>query len=175
MTRKKDFSVDNKDRMIIDLLRTSPQITHEEIGIQVKLSRAAVQKRVKSLEEEGIIKYAVLKNEKKLGNKITAFILVILDRAGHVWNFTYNQLLDLMDSLGILEFHHVTGDDDVILKMKTRDIDSLEINLMKITQLEGVLRTRTMICLSSVEGVYETKITENFDGPPPKDILWNFT
>jgi DNA-binding Lrp family transcriptional regulator len=80
-----------------------------------------------------------------------------------------------MEELEILEFHHVTGDEDVVLKMKTKNIDTLEANLMKITQLEGVLRTRTMICLSSVEGLYETAIIDSTEGPPPKDILWNFT
>ena len=132
------------------MLRSNIRITQEEIGKQIGLSRPSIQKRIKILQEKKVIRYAVLVNEQLLGKKITAFILVILDRAGRVWNFTYNELLNRMEELEILEFHHVTGGEDVVLKMKTTNIDSLEANLMKITQLEGVLRTRTMICLSSV-------------------------
>ena len=168
-------SIDNKDRKIIEKLRSNPRVTQEEIGKAIGLSRPAIQKRIKALQDKGVIRHAVLVNEQLLGKKITAFILVILDRAGRVWNFTYDELLDRMDEFELHEFHHVTGGEDVILKMKTSNIDTLEANLMKITQLEGVLRTRTMICLSSVEGFYETAITDSMEGPPPKDILWNFT
>ena len=97
-------SIDNKDRKIIEKLRSNPRVTQEEIGKAIGLSRPAIQKRIKALQDKGVIRHAVLVNEQLLGKKITAFILVILDRAGRVWNFTYDELLDRMDEFEILDY-----------------------------------------------------------------------
>jgi len=169
--------IDLIDRKIIALLRSNATISQSTIAKTLGLSRPTVQKRLKSLiNKKVILGTRIIINEKKLGKGITAFILVELDRARRTWEFTYDEILSRMQELEILEFHHVTGNEDVILKMRTRNIDSLEYNLIKITQIKGVAHTRTMICLSSVEeGDVRTSIEDSSEMPPPKDILWNFT
>lgn len=51
--------------------------------------------------------------------------------------------------------HHVTGEFDVLLKMKTKNIEFLEDNLTNIFNIKGVIRTQTMICLSSYESGFK--------------------
>ena len=176
MTYSSTTRIDSKDRKIISLLRKDARISQEEIAKEIGLSRPTVQKRIKALEENNIILgYQIIIDEKKLGKQITAFLLVVLDRTRLAWQLTYQEIYDRMEELEILEFHHVTGGEDVVLKMKTRNIDTLEENLIKITHMKGVSRTRTMICLSSVEGHLHSTITNSGNRLPPKDVLWNFT
>lgn len=144
--------IDSKDRKIVEILKNDSRTHQQKIAEEIGLSRPAVQKRLKALEEKKIIlRYTVITDERKLGKEITAYIMVKLDRSRRAWDFTYQELLNRMEELELLEIHHVTGDHDIILKMKTRNIESLEFNLIKITEITGVARTRTFIGLSSVE------------------------
>jgi Lrp/AsnC family leucine-responsive transcriptional regulator len=170
------FKIDYTDQKIIELLKNDAKISQTKIAETLSISRPTVQKRIKDLEDNDVIKFSIIINEKKLGKQITAFILVVLDRARRVWDFTYQEILNRMEELEINEFHHITGSEDVILKMKTRNIDSLEANLIKVTEIKGVSRTRTLICLSSVEKSFITKRTlEMAEEYKPQDMLWVLT
>ncbi|MHA1969379.1 MAG: Lrp/AsnC family transcriptional regulator [Candidatus Hodarchaeales archaeon] len=155
MVLVESIRIDEYDRKIIALLKKNAKISQDEIARQIKLSRPTVQKRIKNLEENQVIKFIIQTNDKKLGKPLTVFILVVLDRAQRVWEFTYNELQDRMGELEILEIHHIAGQEDVILKLKTRNIDSLETILIEVSEMKGVARTRTLICLSSLEPEFE--------------------
>lgn len=155
-----EITLDSKDRDIIKILQNKPKITHKEIVNElakrkVKLSRQSIQKRIKKLEKDGIIKYAVLANDKKLGKEITAFILIELQTSlsnSHDRQLdVHTQLLSRIKELELLEIHYVAGREDILVKMRTRTIDTLRVNLVKITQMGGVARTRTMISLTFIE------------------------
>jgi DNA-binding Lrp family transcriptional regulator len=156
MSLDTDVRIDSKDREIIKILQNKPKITHQKIAEDlakkgVKLSRQSIQKRIKHLEEEGIIKYAILTNDKKLGIEITAFILIELGSTQDIHREVHKTLLSKMMELELLEIHYVAGQEDVLVKMRTRSIDTLRVNLVKITQMDGVSQTRTMISLTFVE------------------------
>jgi Lrp/AsnC family leucine-responsive transcriptional regulator len=155
LTESKPIKIDSKDREIINLLKKDARITHQQIADQVQLARQTVQKRVKALEDNGIIQYSVITNDKKLGKEITAFILIEVDRTRRTYGEFNKEILSRMEELEILELHHVAGQEDLILKMRTRNIDTLEVNLVKITQMKGISRTRTVMCLSSVEQYFQ--------------------
>jgi Lrp/AsnC family leucine-responsive transcriptional regulator len=153
---EKQPKITPKDHRIINLLKKNPKITHQQIADElkekgVKLSRQAVQKRIKYLENEGVIKYAVLSNDKLLGKEITAFIQIELGGAHSTHIELHKQLVERISELELLEIHYVAGEEDILVKMRTRTIDTLRVNLVKITQMEGVSRTRTMISLTFVE------------------------
>ena len=176
MTAENALEIDFNDRQIIKMLRNNPKMSQTDIAGKLKLSRPTVQKRLKELENNGVFKYSIQVNEKKMGKSIIAFILIRLDRTRRVWEFTYREILERMEELEILEFHHIAGDDDVIFKMKTRNMDSLEMNLIKITEMKGVARTRTLICLSSVEEGFSSR---DLDLDRKKfhldEVLWTMT
>ncbi|MFX1283922.1 MAG: Lrp/AsnC family transcriptional regulator [Promethearchaeota archaeon] len=160
------ITLDSKDRDIIRILQKKPKITHKAIVDEllkkkVKLSRQSIQKRIKKLENEGVIKYAVLVNDKKLGKEITAFILIELQTFGDLFHGhidVHTKLISRMKELELVEIHYVAGQEDILVKMRTRTIDTLRVNLVKISQMEGVARTRTMISLAFFEQNFpETK------------------
>ena len=161
--------IDSKDRDIITILQNKPKSTHTAIVGElakrnVKLSRQSIQKRIKRLEDENIIKYAVLADDKKLGKEITAFVLIELQILIELGSFhdrqldVHSHLLSRMKELELVEIHYVAGQEDIIVKMRTRTIDTLRVNLVKITQMAGVSRTRTLISLAYFEQNFpETK------------------
>ncbi|UCG04208.1 MAG: Lrp/AsnC family transcriptional regulator [Candidatus Heimdallarchaeota archaeon] len=166
--------IDSIDRKIITLMKKNSRMTRREIAEELEVSPQTIQNRINTLQEKGIILgYTIITNEKKLGKEITAFILVALDRARQTWALTEQHLLLRVDELEIAEMHHITGDSDVIIKVKTRSLDSLEHIILKIVNLPGVARSRTLMCLSSYEYGYEMKRTEQ--ELVPSDLLWNFT
>ncbi len=161
---------------MLELLHKFPSMTQSELAEHLKTPRSTLQKRLKELEANNVFRYSIHLNEKLLGKQITAFVLIRLDRTRRVWEFTYQEILTRMDELEILEFHHIAGEDDVIFKMKTRNLDSLELNLLKITEMEGVARTKTLICFSSVEeGFSKHDLEYSRKKFHLDDVLWNFT
>ncbi|MFX0087379.1 MAG: Lrp/AsnC family transcriptional regulator [Candidatus Hodarchaeota archaeon] len=150
---RREKIIDEKDELIIKLLKHNPKMSHQTIADKLDVARQTVQKRIKKLEESGIIRFAVITDDKKLGKDITAFILIEIGSGKGIHGFhgLHDELKLQMDELDILEFHHVAGQEDIILKMRTQNIDSFESNLVKIAGMEGVSRTRSMICTSSIE------------------------
>jgi Lrp/AsnC family leucine-responsive transcriptional regulator len=167
-------TLDSIDHKIVQFLKKDGKISRRKIAEELEISPQTVQNRIKALEERGIILgYTIITNEKKVGKEVTAFILVALDRARQTWALTEQHLLLRTEELEIVEMHHITGDSDVIIKVKTRNLDSLEHIILKIVNLPGVARSRTLMCLSSYEHGYEMKREE--PELVPSDLLWNFT
>jgi len=141
--------VDEIDIKVLQQLMVQGRITWSELASLLQLSAPATADRVRRLEEKGIIQsYAALVNPELIGCSITAFIAITLDRPAHQQGF-----LDLVNQLPeIQECHHVTGDDDYLLKVRcasTRSLEALISNQIK--GLPGILRTRTTLALSTVK------------------------
>ncbi|MHA2246582.1 MAG: Lrp/AsnC family transcriptional regulator [Candidatus Hodarchaeales archaeon] len=166
--------IDSIDRKIVALLKDNCRKTRREIAKELNISPQTVQNRITALEDKGVILgYTILTNEKRIGKEVTAFILIALDRARQTWSFTEKHLLLRLKELEITEMHHITGDSDVIVKVKTRNLDSLEHIILKIVNMPGVARSRTLICLNSSEHGYEMKLLE--PEMVQSELLWNFT
>ena len=99
------------------------RITWSDLANSLGLSAPAAADRVRRLEERGVIQgYAALINPNSLGYMLTAFISVSLDRPEHRAAF-----LQQVESLAeIQECHHITGEDDYLLKVRCRNTQDLE-------------------------------------------------
>ena len=74
-------SLDKTDRRILSLLQQNARLTIQEIGQQINLSKTPVHERIKRLERVGIIdRYVTILDRKKLGNLLTVYCQVTLDR-----------------------------------------------------------------------------------------------
>lgn len=74
--------LDKLDRAILRSLQTNGRDTYELIGEQVGLSPSAVLRRVKRLEESGVIdRYVALLNPQTVGLGLTAYLNVRLEKA----------------------------------------------------------------------------------------------
>jgi translation elongation factor EF-1beta len=92
-----------------------------------------------------VLAYTAVLDPRKLGRDITAFIGVSTDRPGAIDRVESE--VGAMDE--VLECHHVTGGYTLMLKVKTRNTESLERLIDSVRSVDGVSRTETMVVLST--------------------------
>jgi Lrp/AsnC family leucine-responsive transcriptional regulator len=137
--------LDNIDRKLLELLGADASRSYVELGKLIHLSAAAVHERVKRLKQDGIIKAtAAILDGVKLGRPLLAFIHVNTK----LWAKDH-QLLRLAELPDVEEMHTITGESAMLLKVRTRDAQSLEELLVRIYQIEGIEGTRSQIVLST--------------------------
>lgn len=139
--------LDETDRILLDQLQHNCKQSLARLGEVVDLSPPAVAERIRKLEAKGYVKgYHAHVDARRLGLDLTAFIGVSVDqrRSGEG---AFEQVL--AEIPGILECHHVTGHYSLLLKVKTRNAESLERIISKLRRLDEVERTETMVVLST--------------------------
>ncbi|MBD3885703.1 Lrp/AsnC family transcriptional regulator [Phormidium tenue FACHB-886] len=143
--------LDDKDRLLLQLLQRNSRISSAELARQLKLSVPGLQKRLKRLEENGFIEgYVALVNRKALGLDLLCFTQVTLSHQRAEW---VGQFCERVQGLSeVLECHHLTGEFDYLLKVVVSNPQHLEQLLTeKIRRLPGVDKIRTSIVLSEVK------------------------
>lgn len=144
--RRNGAGLDDIDRRILGLLQSDCKSPLAKIGEKVGLSAPSVVERVRKLEADGFITgYHANLDARKLGVDITAFIGVSIGHPKGIATFE-QQLPKLPD---VLECHHVTGGYTLLLKVKTRDTQTLEGLIQALRSIEGVERTETSVVLST--------------------------
>ena len=141
--------MDEIDCKVIRRMMHQGRITWSELGTVLELSAPAAADRVRRLEEKGIIKgYSTLVDPEAVGCGLTTFIAVTLDRPENRDAF----LQRVQDLDAIQECHHITGEEDYLLKVRCSGIRHLEsIVSQKLKGLPGVIKTRTTIVMSTIK------------------------
>jgi Lrp/AsnC family leucine-responsive transcriptional regulator len=142
--------LDRYDQMILDILQKNGRITNQELAEAIKLSPSPCLRRVRQMEEDGLIDgYVALLNAKKLGLSLMAFIGISMDR------HTPERFERLESTLAgypeVLECHLITGQDaDYLLKVIVHDMDAYQQFLLnKLTRIEGVSGVHTSFVMKS--------------------------
>ena len=135
-----------KDRRILIELQLDSRLTTQDLAERVGMSTSATWRRVKSLEEAGVITgYVALVDARRLGKDVTAFLGVSTEQPRSIGSLE-RQIIAIPD---VLECHHVSGAHTLMVKVKTENTESLEALIDRIRGLEGVNRTETMVVLST--------------------------
>ena len=139
--------MDATDLDILRMLAANGRATFAELAEKIGLSGPSTADRVRRLEERGAIRgYSADVNPEQLGLDLTAFVAVTLAEPGCREAF----LCALEAIPAVLECHHVAGDDDYLIKVRTTGTRGLETFVSdRLKGIPGVARTRTTIVLSS--------------------------
>jgi Lrp/AsnC family transcriptional regulator, leucine-responsive regulatory protein len=138
--------MDDTDRAILLELQRDCRQTYADIAHKVSLSAATVHARVKNLERRGIVHgYSARVNPAALGLSTLAFIQVRLENSSNCATVAPN----FVQFPEVEECHSIAGDVDVILKVRTANPHALELLLYRVKQVPGVVRTNTMVSLST--------------------------
>ncbi len=117
--------MDRIDLRILDVLQQDGRISNQRLAETVGVSTAACWRRVRALEESGVIEsYAALLSRPKLGLNLCAFVHVTLAR--HVRESTTPFEEAVMQRPEVVECFATTGDADFILRVVTASINSLD-------------------------------------------------
>ena len=142
--------LDAVDRHILRLLASDGRASYQALADAVGLSRPAVMERVKRLEESRYITgYGARLDRKKVGYPVTAFVAVRYANSDYVGDEP--RMREMERNPGVLECHHVAGEDCYILKVAAPDIESLQ-GVLRDLRGPGKkeMNTRTTIVLGTV-------------------------
>ncbi len=141
--------LDAKDRRILELVQRDAKTSQAEIARKVGLSTAAVNERLRKLENAGFIRrWTAVVDAQAVGATVGAFVEVFIEHPRHEAEFV-EKVLTLDE---VQECHHITGEFSLLLKVRVRDMDALrELLLHQLNGMEGVRQTRTIMVLSTAK------------------------
>ncbi len=144
------MELDKYDRLILEALQRDGRISNQELADSISLSPSPCLRRVRALEESGLIDgYVALLNARKLGLTLMAFIQISMDKHTPDRFDTFEKLVN--DYPEVLECHLITGQSaDYLLKVIVKDMDAYQqFLLQKLTRIEGVSGVHSSFVLKS--------------------------
>ena len=144
-------SLTDADRRILRLLQADARRSNQELADLANLSASACWRRVRSLEEAGIVRrYAAIVDAERAGFQFSAIVHVTLTRheASHVDAF----ISRIADRPEVLECLSTTGDADYHLKVVCADKDAYNRFLEQfLFKLPGIAHVRTNLVLKEIK------------------------
>ena len=133
------------DRQLIELLTANARLPAAVLGRRLGLSRTTVQSRIERLERSGaILGYTVRAAPAAAGPLVKAHVLITLAPKQ-----TASVEAMLRRIAQVRELHTVSGNVDLIAVVTGTSTDELDRVIDQIGALDGVLRTTSMILLST--------------------------
>ncbi len=140
-----------KDRAILVELQRDGRLTMQQLAEKVGMSSSACWRRVRSLEETGVIdRYAVIVNPGKAGFSLSSMTLVSLAR--HEERNVENFVKEVRRHPEVLECFATSGEADFHLRVVVEDIDAYNKFLDDfIFRIPGVSQVRSNIVLKEIK------------------------
>ena len=141
----------NKDCRILAELQRDSRLTNQELADKVGMSSSATWRRVKSLEEAGIIdRYAAIVNPRKAGFGLASMVHISLAR--HEQTNVEHFIHEVLQHPEVLECFATSGEADFHLRVVVEDIDAYNAFLDNfIFRLPGVSQVRSNIVLKEIK------------------------
>ncbi len=134
--------LDDLDRRILSVLQRDAKISTHDLARQVGMSPSPCWRRVRKLEEAGVIAgHVALLDSRALGLNTRAYVHVSL--VDHSENSIRSFDAFVADHPQVVECCSITGADDYLLKVVAADPEALERFLMKEILGLGIVRNST--------------------------------
>lgn len=143
-------ALDKTDRAILSALGADGRLSNVALAAQVHLSPSACLRRVRRLEDAGVIdRYAAVIDPATIGKSTSVFVDISLS----------SQRDDLLDSFeaavtevpGVMSCHLMAGDADYVVHILCADVEDYErIHRSYLSRLPGVTRLRSSFALRTV-------------------------
>ena len=140
-----------RDRRILAELQRDSRLTNQELADKVGMSSSATWRRVKSLEEEGVIeRYTAIVNSKKAGFGLASMVHVSLAR--HEQTHVEHFVREVRRHPEVLECFATSGEADFHLRVVVEDIEAYNRFLDDfVFKLPGVSQVRSNIVLKEIK------------------------
>jgi len=145
--------MDKIDHRILTSLEEDARQSFAELGEQVGLSKTPCWQRVRDLERAGVIRgYRAEIDSAQLGLKVEAFVHVTLSSVQHA-EFE----AAVLRHPAVLQCFTTAGQADYLVHVLVAGIGELDSLLMEISQLPGVRKIETTVCMKTIK--HRTAIT----------------
>lgn len=154
MQNHSETTLDKLDRAILAALQRNGRLSNVQLAEAVGLSESACLRRVRLLEQEGIIdRYVMLVNPARLGKTGSVFVRVTLEGQQKEKLGQFEQAIQAVPE--VMECYLMSGDFDYLLRVICRDhADYMRIH-DRLTGLPGVLRVQSSFALRTVRATTE--------------------
>jgi DNA-binding Lrp family transcriptional regulator len=143
--------IDDRDRAILRALQEDGRLSNVELAEKVFLSPSACLRRVRLLEQHGLIAgYVMLLDPDACGKPGNAFIHIQLEQQ-------HRQALDAFEAAvaqvaEVMECYLLAGEADYLVRVVYSDAADFErIHSETLTRLPGVVRIQTTFALRAVK------------------------
>ncbi|WED20879.1 Lrp/AsnC family transcriptional regulator [Vibrio sp. JC009] len=132
------MNLDKTDRKLLSLLQNDGTLSLNELAEAVNLTTTPCWKRLKRLEESGVIRKRVaLLNPETLGLSFTAFVLVKTSDHSHEW---YSRFVETVTPFPeVMEFYRMAGEYDYMMKVQVADMNCFDMFYKKlVNSVDGI-------------------------------------
>ncbi|MFL2481161.1 MAG: Lrp/AsnC family transcriptional regulator [Woeseiaceae bacterium] len=152
------MNIDIFDKKLLSILQNNGRISNVELAEAVNLSESACLRRVRSLEERGLIdRYVALLDHKRVGLTDTVFVHIVLKREEKSELEAFENAVKNIPE--ILECYLMTGEFDYLLHIVVANMADFErLHNDSLTQLPGVSRVNSSFAIRTVQKTSELPI-----------------
>jgi len=149
--RPAEVKLDAIDRAILGELQSAGRLSNLELAQRVHLSPSACLRRVKALEDNGVIaQYVALINPRAVGKHGVSFTIVNLESVNSAHLEAFEQAV--RDQPEILDCFYVAGSNDYLIRFAYRDAEDLErFHSDVLMRLPGIERSNSLLVLRTVK------------------------
>jgi DNA-binding Lrp family transcriptional regulator len=142
--------MDRIDRLILEALQRDGRISNKQLAQEVHLSESACLRRVRALEDEGLIeRYVALVNQEKAGMPGDVLVHIGLHREEQSELEAFE--LAVREIPEVMECYLMTGEFDYLLRVVVADMADFErIHKDELTRLPGVARVNSSVAIRKV-------------------------
>lgn len=144
-------ALDKYDQHILQYLQRDGRISNQDLAEKIGLSPAACWRRVKVLEESGVIRgFVALVNPAEVGQSLNVLVMVTLLR--HSIDSTTEFEAQIREYPEVLQCYATTGQADFILRVVIPDMPAYDRFLNeKIFTLKGIAQVNSNFALREIK------------------------
>ncbi len=144
------MELDRYDRAILRLLQEDARMTNTLLAARVNLSESACLRRVRALEESGLIEgYTALVDQQRAGFPVNVFVSITLDRQSQTGLEAFESAVRRVPE--VMECYLMTGEHDYLLRLVVADLADFErIHNRHLTRLPSVARVHSSFAMRTV-------------------------
>ncbi|HNP37609.1 MAG TPA: Lrp/AsnC family transcriptional regulator [Woeseiaceae bacterium] len=145
------MALDRFDRAILRALQKDGRTTNVQLAADVSLSESACLRRVRALEESGLIdRYVAMVNQPKVGLPGNVFVHIGLQREGDSELSAFEEAVRGIPE--VMECYLMTGEFDYLLRVAVADMADFErLHKDFLTRLPGVARVNSSVAIRTVQ------------------------
>ena len=142
--------MDRYDRQILELLQDDGRISNKQLAERVNLSESACLRRVRALEDQGIIqRYVAMLSQEKVGVPGDVLVHIGLHREEQSELAAFEEAVRRIPE--VMECYLMTGEFDYLLRVVVADMADFErIHKEELTRLPGVARVNSSVAIRKV-------------------------
>ena len=144
------MELDRYDRAIVKQLQEDARITNALLAEKVSLSESACLRRVRALEESGLIEgYTALIDQQKAGYPVNVIVTITLDRQHQSGLEAFESAVRKIPE--VMECYLMTGEHDYFLRLVVADLADFErVHNQHLTRLPSVARVQSSFAMRTV-------------------------